>query len=115
MQYRTFGRTGWQVSEIGYGMWGLGGWTESDDAPMPPIRVVSMNTAAGVDAYERRESPLGHTYYWAAGSGMQFRHTAPESDVEALFQGCVTVTPLNFDLTDHARMSTWRERLVPTA
>ncbi len=54
MQYRTFGRmssresttldessprehelrrgrTGWQVSEIGYGMWGMGGWTESDD------------------------------------------------------------------------------------
>ena len=31
MQYRTFGRTGWQVSEIGYGMWGMGGWTGSDD------------------------------------------------------------------------------------
>ena len=32
MRYRTFGRTGWQVSEIGYGMWGMGGWTGSDDA-----------------------------------------------------------------------------------
>lgn len=32
MQYRTFGRLGWQVSEVGYGMWGMGGWTESDDA-----------------------------------------------------------------------------------
>ena len=31
MLYRTFGRTGWQVSEIGYGMWGMGGWTGSDD------------------------------------------------------------------------------------
>ena len=31
MQYRTFGRTGWSVSEIGYGMWGLAGWTGSDD------------------------------------------------------------------------------------
>ena len=32
MRYRTFGRTNWQVSEIGYGMWGLAGWTGSDDA-----------------------------------------------------------------------------------
>lgn len=31
MKYRTFGRTGWQVSEIGYGMWGLAGWTGSND------------------------------------------------------------------------------------
>jgi aryl-alcohol dehydrogenase-like predicted oxidoreductase len=29
---RRFGRTGWQVSEVGYGMWGMGGWTGSDDA-----------------------------------------------------------------------------------
>ena len=31
MQYRKFGRLGWQVSEIGYGMWGMAGWTGSDD------------------------------------------------------------------------------------
>lgn len=31
MQYRRFGRTGWDLSEIGYGMWGMGGWTGSDD------------------------------------------------------------------------------------
>lgn len=30
MQYRTFGRTGWQVSEVGYGMWGMAGWTGSE-------------------------------------------------------------------------------------
>ena len=32
MRYRTFGRTGWQVSEIGYGMWGMAGWSGSNDA-----------------------------------------------------------------------------------
>ncbi|MFZ5973553.1 MAG: aldo/keto reductase [Bacteroidota bacterium] len=34
MQYRRFGRTHWQVSEMGYGMWGLAGWTGTDQAEM---------------------------------------------------------------------------------
>ncbi len=31
MKTRRFGRLGWQVGEIGYGMWGMAGWTGSDD------------------------------------------------------------------------------------
>ncbi len=31
MRNRTFGRLGWDVSEVGYGMWGLVGWSGSDD------------------------------------------------------------------------------------
>lgn len=31
MRYRTFGRLGWRVAEVGYGMWGMAGWTGSDD------------------------------------------------------------------------------------
>ncbi|MFD4631065.1 aldo/keto reductase [Streptomyces sp. NPDC058284] len=36
MEYRRFGRLGYQVSEVGYGMWGIaggeGGWSGADDA-----------------------------------------------------------------------------------
>ena len=31
MNYRRFGRTDWSVSEIGYGMWGMGSWSGSSD------------------------------------------------------------------------------------
>lgn len=31
MKFRRFGRAGWMVSECGYGMWGMAGWTGSDD------------------------------------------------------------------------------------
>jgi aryl-alcohol dehydrogenase-like predicted oxidoreductase len=31
MHQRRFGRLGWSVSDIGYGMWGMGGWTGSED------------------------------------------------------------------------------------
>lgn len=31
MRYRRFGRTDWQVSEVGVGMWGMGSWADSND------------------------------------------------------------------------------------
>ena len=58
MQYRTFGRTGWSVSEIGYGMWGLAGWTGSEDT----------ETMAALD----RAVQLGCNFFdtaWAYGDG----------------------------------------------
>ena len=32
MKYRTLGRTGFKVSDIAHGLWGMSGWTGSDDA-----------------------------------------------------------------------------------
>jgi aryl-alcohol dehydrogenase-like predicted oxidoreductase len=31
MKNRRFGRTGWQVGEVGYGMWGMASWSGADD------------------------------------------------------------------------------------
>ena len=58
MKYRKFGRTNWQVSEVGYGMWGMAGWTGTD-----------LNEV--VKALDRSVE-LGCTFYdtaWAYGSG----------------------------------------------
>jgi aryl-alcohol dehydrogenase-like predicted oxidoreductase len=58
MQQRRFGRLGWSVSEIGYGMWGLAGWTGSDD----------RETMAALE----RAVELGCTFFdtaWAYGNG----------------------------------------------
>lgn len=85
--------------------------TERDDAPVPPIRVVEMNAAAGMDKYVRRESPEGQVYYWSSGGAMHFVDTRPDTDVEAIDAGCVAITPLSYVLTDHARLQTWRDRL----
>ncbi len=62
MQYRRFGRTNWQVSEMGYGMWGLAGWTGSDTKE--------------IDASLRKAVELGCNFFdtaWAYGSGRSER------------------------------------------
>ncbi len=81
-------------------------------AEMPPIVVCPMNVHGLVDKYERRVSPSGDVYYWAAGHGLDFRGTDPGSDVDELMKGKITVTPLSFDLTQHARMVEWASRLA---
>jgi len=58
MVYRRFGRSGWNVSEIGYGMWGLAGWTGSEQSE--------------VDSALERSVALGCNFFdtaWAYGAG----------------------------------------------
>ena len=86
--------------------------TETPDAPMPPIRVVDMNAAPDLGRYDRRVSPAGQVYYWASGDGMTFARTAKGSDVEALDQGCITVTPLSWVLTSTEHVGALRDRLA---
>lgn len=62
MKTRLIPRLGWQVSEVGYGMWGMGGWTGSDDAA----------SAAALD----RAVTLGCNFFdtaWAYGEGRSER------------------------------------------
>jgi aryl-alcohol dehydrogenase-like predicted oxidoreductase len=58
MRYRTFGRTGWSVSEVGYGMWGMAGWTGSDDAES--ISSLDRAVALGCNFFDTA---------WAYGDG----------------------------------------------
>src|SRR5438045_4284055 len=43
MEYRAFGRTGWKISEIGFGSWGIGGneWGATDDS----VSLAALNRA----------------------------------------------------------------------
>ncbi|HLP86192.1 MAG TPA: 5'/3'-nucleotidase SurE [Phycisphaerales bacterium] len=75
---------------------------------MPAIHVCPMNVHGLIDKYEQRMSPLGDTYYWAAGHGLDFHATEEGSDVDLLMKHQITVTPLKFDLTRHDRMQKWR-------
>jgi aryl-alcohol dehydrogenase-like predicted oxidoreductase len=58
MKYRRFGRTDWQVSEIGYGMWGLAGWTGTDDSEME--KALDQAVELGCNFYDTA---------WAYGAG----------------------------------------------
>ena len=79
---------------------------QSASKPTPPIRVCPMNTHGMIDAFTQHENPMGDTYFWSAGTPLAFHATEPGSDVQSLFEGCITVTPLKHDLTDAGMMAT---------
>jgi aryl-alcohol dehydrogenase-like predicted oxidoreductase len=58
VQYRVFGRTGWQVSQLGYGMWGMAGWSGADDAQS--VESLQLAVDHGVNFFDTA---------WAYGEG----------------------------------------------
>ncbi len=62
MNYRRFGRTGLQVSEIGYGLWGMSGWTGGDDDAS--YQALEKAVALGVNFFDTA---------WAYGDGKSDR------------------------------------------
>jgi len=50
MQTRPFGRLGWPVSALGYGMWGLANWSGSDDDET--VEALHAAVAAGVTFFD---------------------------------------------------------------
>jgi len=50
MQNRPFGRLGWPVSSLGYGMWGLAGWSGTDEDEV--ARALETAVAAGVNFFD---------------------------------------------------------------
>ena len=50
MKYRRFGRAGWQVSEIGYGMWGMVDWKGND--PEEVWRALNRSVELGCNFFD---------------------------------------------------------------
>ena len=70
----------------------------------PEVRVVPMDSAQYWETFERRIDPMGRSYYWLSGrpDPRQPKGRNPErmTDLSALSQGYITLTPLDYDVTD---------------
>jgi len=77
--------------------------------PIRGVKVLPQNATPYTEKFDRRVNPRGRTYFWA-GPDFECPDPHPGTDVQALAESYITVTPLKFDLTDHARiepMRTW--------
>src|SRR5262245_40016348 len=84
-----------------------------DKGPTRGSRVLPPNRAPALEGFDRRTAPRGRVYSWTTPD-FSCPDPHPDPAVTALAEGYITVTPLQFDLTDATRlqeMSGWEWRL----
>ena len=79
----------------------------------PRVAVVPMDVVPYGESFEKRVDPWGRTYYWATGKPPPATE-AQATDLAAIAQGLIALTPLGYDMTQRSvlgRMESWQFRL----
>jgi 5'-nucleotidase len=84
-----------------------------DKGPIQGVRVVPQNVAPYLETFDRRVDPRGRVYFWSRPD-FSCPEPHPDTDVTALEERFITVTPLQFNLTHHqllGQMRGWKMEL----
>ncbi len=81
------------------------------DADLLERRVTRLGRRHASEPVVRQTSPRGDTIYWIGPAG-DAREAGEGTDFHATANGCVSITPLQVDLTEHASLPQWSARLA---
>ena len=85
------------------------------DAASLPRRITRLGRRHASEPVIRQDSPRGDPLYWIGPAG-DAKEAGEGTDFHATASGQVSITPLQVDLTDHAGLAPWAQRLaVPRA
>ena len=71
-------------------------------------RVTRMGRSRFVEKFDRRTDPQGNVYYWMDGE-LELLGDVEDTDIIAVREGYVSLTPIWFDLTHREALSAFRE------
>ena len=72
------------------------------------VRITKLGLRNYDNLFEERRDPRGNTYYWLGG-GVLVEEQHEDSDVYAVEQGYISITPIHLDLTDYKLMERYRK------
>ncbi len=76
------------------------------DAVQLPRRVTRLGRRHASEPVIQQKSPRGEAIYWIGPAG-DAREAGEGTDFHATAVGCVSITPLQVDLTEHATIGDW--------
>ena len=80
------------------------------DADVLPWSLTRLGRRHASEPVIAQKNPRGETIYWIGSAG-DAREAGEGTDFHACASGRVSITPLQVDLTDHARLAGWSARL----
>jgi 5'-nucleotidase len=72
------------------------------------IKISKLGARNYDNLFEERHDPRGNIYYWLGG-GVLKEEQHEDSDVYAVEQGYISITPIHLDLTDYALMKKYQK------
>jgi len=72
------------------------------------VRVTAQSMSPLEESFERRADPQGRPYYWLSGKLTEEVDAAFDTDLRAMRDGYIAVTPIRINLTDRARLTHMR-------
>lgn len=115
-EYRDFSYSGKLIRELVSGL--------VNDLPrrtllninMPPgaprgIKVTRLGHRRYINIFDKRIDPRGRVYFWMAGEPFDLDEDDPDTDVWAIREGYISITPVHFDLTDYRMMDQLKEAI----
>ncbi|WP_088227876.1 5'/3'-nucleotidase SurE [Desulfosporosinus sp. FKB] len=74
------------------------------------LKVTRLGKAVYENIFEQRTDPRGRLYYWQ--SGTMTPDNESDTDLRAIQEDFISITPVHSDLTDYASLSFWTEVLA---
>jgi 5'-nucleotidase len=81
------------------------------EAELRGLRTTRLGRRHASEPVIRQTNPRGEPIYWIGAAG-DAREAGEGTDFHAVAEGFVSVTPLQVDLTDHARLPVWQTWLA---
>lgn len=61
-----------------------------------------------IEEFDERVDPFGRPYYWLTGKFVNLEEGNTETDLYLNKEGYVTIVPVDFDMTNHAQIKTFK-------
>jgi len=73
----------------------------------PGVRITKLGKTVYEDVFESRVDPRGRKYFWQSGTIIEDREK--DTDLKAIQEGYISITPLHCDLTDYKKIKSLKK------